>query len=297
MVHAKRTSERRLRIKGVGFRHGRRGVIAHTSAQPQARWGRLIIIVAVACLTMLEARSTLVAQLPESPLPNAKVPTVVLDPGRGGSDQGAQGPTGLLEKDITLQVATEAGRLIEELLGMHVVLTRTDDSEVSLEARAALANQTGGDLFISIHAGGSLAATRREFQTFYFDDMQGSSPSGRQPTNARVFSDEGEQRQRGARAPSPLVLWDQAQRDFLDPSQTFARILYGNLRAQVAEEGQGVFGLPILLLRWVRMPAVLLDLGSLSDPGFEAKLRDDAYLQRAALGIAQAVNDYLALQH
>ena len=45
------------------------------------------------------------------------------------------------------------------------------------------------------------------------------------------------------------------------------------------------------------MPAVLLDLGSLSDPGFEAKLRDDAYLQRAALGIAQAVNDYLALQH
>jgi len=176
-------------------------------------------------------------------------------------------------------------------------LTRTDDSEVSLEARAALANQTGGDLFISIHAGGSLAATRREFQTFYFDDMQGSSPSGQQPTNARVFSDEGEQRQRGARAPSPLVLWDQAQQDFLDPSQTFARILYGNLRAQVAEEGQGVFGLPILLLRWVRMPAVLLDLGALSDPGFEAKLRDDAYLQRAALGVAQAVNDYLALQH
>ena len=66
--------------------------------------------------------------------------------------------------------------------------------------------------------------------------------------------------------------------------------------AQVAEEGRGVFGLPILLLRWVRMPAVLLDIGSLSDPGFEAKLRDDAYLQRAALGIAQAVNDYQALQ-
>ena len=64
----------------------------------------------------------------------------------------------------------------------------------------------------------------------------------------------------------------------------------------VAEGGRGVFGLPILLLRWVRMPAVLVDLGPLSDPGFEAKVRDEAYLQRAALGIAQAVNDYQAMR-
>jgi N-acetylmuramoyl-L-alanine amidase len=75
-----------------------------------------------------------------------------------------------------------------------------------------------------------------------------------------------------------------------------ARILDKNLRAQVGEEGRGVFGLPILLLRWVHMPAVLLDIGAINDPGFEAKLREDAYLQRAALGIAQAVNDYLVLQ-
>ena len=84
--------------------------------------------------------------------------------------------------------------------------------------------------------------------------------------------------------------------DFRETSQMFARMLDKNLRAVVAEEGRGVFGLPILPLRWVRMPAVLLDLGSLNDPDFEAKLRDDAYLQRAALGIAQAVNDYQALQ-
>jgi N-acetylmuramoyl-L-alanine amidase len=76
----------------------------------------------------------------------------------------------------------------------------------------------------------------------------------------------------------------------------FARLLDKNLRAQVGDDGRGVFGLPILLLRWVRMPAVLLDLGAINAPGFEAKLRDDAYLQRAALGIAQAVNDYQALQ-
>jgi N-acetylmuramoyl-L-alanine amidase len=75
-------------------------------------------------------------------------------------------------------------------------------------------------------------------------------------------------------------------------SQVFARTLQKNLRAQIGDEERDTQGLPLLVLRWVRMPAVLLDLGSLSDPTFEDRLRDDAYVQRAALGIAQAVNDY-----
>jgi N-acetylmuramoyl-L-alanine amidase len=270
-------------------------VTAGTSELFQARW-RWVIAVTVAGLTVLAAPSPAMDQPLPFPQPTEKVPVVVVDPGRGGSNTGGRGPTGLLEKDVTLQLAAEAGRLIEELLGVRVVLTRTDDSDVSLDARAALANQAGGDLFISIYAGGSLAATRREFQTFYFDDLQKSSPAGRGPANERGFAGEGGPRRRAAGTPSQSILWDQAQLDFLDGSQTFARVLDKNLRAQVAEEGRGVFGLPILLLRWVRMPAVLLDVGAISDPGFEAKLRDNDYLQRAALGIAQAVNDYKALQ-
>jgi len=237
------------------------------------------------------------AQLLPSSLPTEKIPIVVLDPGRGGANHGAQGPLGLLEKDITLQVATEAGRLIEQLLGMQVILTRNDDTDIPLETRAAAANQASADLFISISAGGSLGATPRAFQTFYFDDMRGSSAAERVPPNERELSGETGQLRRGAGPRLQLVLWDQAQRDFLETSQMFARILYNNLRTQVAEDGRGVFGLPILLLRWVRMPAVLLDLGSINDRGFEAKLRDDTYLPRAILGIAQAVNDYQALQH
>jgi N-acetylmuramoyl-L-alanine amidase len=251
----------------------------------------------VAGLTILAACLTSVGEPLPSPLPDERSPVIVLDPGRGGaSNIGGRGPTGLLEKDITLQLATETGRLIEELLGAHVVLTRTDDSDVPLDARAALANQVGGDLFISISAGGALAPTPREFQTFYFDDLQEKLPAGREPANERDLAGETRPRRRGAVSSSPSIPWDQAQLEFLDASQLFARLLDKNLRAQVAEEGRGVFGLPILPLRWVRMPAVLLDVGALSDPGFEAKLRDDAYLQRAALGIVQAVNDYQALR-
>ena len=129
---------------------------AVTSRQLRTRW-RWFISVAVGCLVMLAAPAMLVAQSAPPPKTEERIPIVVLDPGRGGANRGTQGPTGLLEKDLTLQVATEAGRLIDELLGVRVVLTRTDDSEVSLEARAELANQAGGDLFISIHIGGSLA--------------------------------------------------------------------------------------------------------------------------------------------
>lgn len=268
--------------------------MARTSAQPHRCWQ---IIIAVACLALLEAGSPPTAQSPPAPLTNGKIPTVVLDPTRGGTNQGAQGPTGLLEKDLTLQVATEAGRLIEQLLGMQVILTRTDDADLPLEARAATANQASADLFISISAGGSLGATRRAFQIFYFDAMRESSAAEREPPNEREISAEAVQQRRGAGPRLPVVLWDQAQREFLDTSQMFARILYNNLRTQVAEDGRGIFGLPILPLRWVRMPAVLLDLGSINDPGFEATLRDDTYLPRVVLGMAQAVNDYQALKH
>ena len=266
---------------------------AGTSRPLQAR-RRWLMVAMLAAVTILAVALRSAGQSSPMSLPDEEMPVVVLDPGRGGSNLGARGPTGLLEKDITLQLAMEAGRLIEELLGVRVVLTRTDDSDVALDARAALANQAGGDLFISICAGGSLAATRRPFQTFYFDDLPDGTLAEGAPANQREFTGEAGGRRHGA-GTQPL-LWDQAQVDSLDTSQMFARLLYNNLHVQVAEEGRGVFGLPVLLLRWVRMPAVLLDIGSLNDPGFEAKVREDAYLQRAALGIAQAINDYQAFR-
>jgi N-acetylmuramoyl-L-alanine amidase len=251
----------------------------------------------VVAATLVAYPVSLLAQpLPEPPPLEEKVPVVVLDPGRGGSNVGGSGATGLLEKDVTLQLATEAARLIGELLGVQVILTRTDDSDVSIEARAVLANQSGGNLFISLYAGGSLGTTGQAFQTFYFDDRQERPPSKRERVHERDVADDGGRQLAGTGGPPRTILWDQAQLDFLDTSQMLARILDKNLRAQVGEEGRGVFGLPILLLRWVHMPAVLLDIGAINDPGFEAKLREDAYLQRAALGIAQAVNDYLVLQ-
>lgn len=256
------------------------------------RWGLLVIV-----LLTLGLSSRALEFQPSTPTPPGEsVPLIVLDPGHGGDDAGVRGLNGLLEKDITLQVATEAARLIEQLLGLRVVLTRTDDSTVSLEARAARANQAGGDLFVSIHAGGSFAPARRGFQTYYFADVRRLPLPRRDEARARARPVRGGVGPPGMGAQAPAVLWEEAHLDFLETSQTLARLLYNNLRAQFAEEGRGVFGLPLLVLRWIRMPAALVELGSLSDPTFETQLHDEAYLQRAALGIAQAVNDFQALQ-
>jgi N-acetylmuramoyl-L-alanine amidase len=270
-------------------------MVAGTSISFRARCRRSIAAMVVG-LTLLTAPISVRGQAPPAPQPDDMIPVIVLDPGRGGSNIGASGATGLVEKDVTLQLATEAGRLIEDFLGARVVLTRSDDSDVPLDTRAALANQAGGNLFISLLASGSLGGTRREFQTFYFDDPQERPPTGREAGRERNVAGDGGLRRQGAVALPRAILWDQAQFEFLDTSQMLARLFDKNLRAQVGEVGRGVFGLPILLLRWLRMPAVLLDIGAVSDPSFEAKLRHDAYLQRAALGIVQAVSDYQALR-
>lgn len=230
---------------------------------------------------------------PNPPKPGSSgIQVIVLDPGHGGPDDGARGPTGLLEKHVTLQVAQEAMRLIEQHLGLRAVLTRTDDAAVPLEMRAALANQAGGDLFISIHVGGSFSQVPRGFQTFYLDAPQEAPLPPRDDLRGRGEPPRRGQAQRGTPPPLRSILWEQAHLEFLDLSQVLARSLQKNLRAQLGDEERETQGLPLLVLRWVRMPAALVDLGALSDPAFEGRLRDEAYVQRAALGIAQAVNDY-----
>ena len=129
-----------------------------------------------------------------------------------------------MEKDVTLQLATEAGRLIEELLGVHVILTRTDDSDVPLDARAALANQAGGDLFISLHAGGSLGPRDGNFRPFTSTICRRGRPPNVSRRTSAISLGEGGPR-RGAVAPPQAILWDQAQLDFLDTSQMLARLL------------------------------------------------------------------------
>ncbi len=82
---------------------------------------------------------------------------MVLDPGHGGDDTGAKGAGGLDEKTFTLDIARRLRGLLEARLGVRVVLTRDDDRPVALDARAAIANNSKADLFLSLHVNSSLS--------------------------------------------------------------------------------------------------------------------------------------------
>ncbi|HCC57545.1 MAG TPA: N-acetylmuramoyl-L-alanine amidase, partial [Solibacterales bacterium] len=98
-----------------------------------------------------------------------KINRVVIDAGHGGHDQGTSGPHGLLEKDLTLDVAQRLGKLIEQRLGSEVIYTRSDDTYIGLHERTAIANRSKADLFLSIHANSSKATGVTGVETYYLN--------------------------------------------------------------------------------------------------------------------------------
>ena len=109
-----------------------------------------------------------------------KLGRVVIDPGHGGHDAGTHGPSGLLEKDVVLDVAQRLGELLEERLGSEVIYTRTDDTYIPLEQRTEIANEHKADLFLSIHANSSpyRARGRRRDVLFEFHDVEDGARRG-----------------------------------------------------------------------------------------------------------------------
>src|SRR4030067_3842788 len=88
-------------------------------------------------------------------LKHSTIKTIIIDPGHGGEDYGAMGPSGIKEKDINLNIAKALEKLIAQRMYVRVILTRTDDKFIPLDGRAAIANENNGDMFISIHANAS----------------------------------------------------------------------------------------------------------------------------------------------
>ncbi len=104
-----------------------------------------------------------------------KIGRIVIDPGHGGHDTGTIGPTGLMEKDLCLDVSLRVGKLIEQRLpGAEVVYTREDDTFIPLEQRTEIANEAKADLFLSVHANSSQDHKARGIETYYLN-FTGSS--------------------------------------------------------------------------------------------------------------------------
>ncbi len=203
------------------------------------------------------------------PLPTTGVRTVVLDPGHGGEDTGAQGPRGTLEKDVTLAIARRLKALIESRLGLRVFLTREDDRVMSLDERTAFANNQQADAFISIHANASVSAAMKGAEVYFL------SLSGVQTDPTPVMPDVGQTvlpTLSGGMRAIDLVLWERAQERHIDKSSALANFVDQALRTRVDMSPRGVQQAPLRVLVGANMPAVLVETGYLSHAQQESAL-------------------------
>jgi N-acetylmuramoyl-L-alanine amidase len=216
------------------------------------------------------------------------VERVVIDPGHGGTDPGALGPTGLKEKDVTLAVAHKVAPTLARL-GVQVALTRDDDRFVTLEERTARANAFGADLFVSIHCNAAENKARHGIETYVLDtttsDMAGRV-AARENATSQAASNEV------AQLLASMRLADQATR-----STKLAELLQRSAMASVttqfpdASDG-GVHRAAFYVLVGARMPAVLFETSYISNANEEQRLGSEQYQQRLADAVVNAVKAY-----
>jgi N-acetylmuramoyl-L-alanine amidase len=219
------------------------------------------------------------------PVPATGLRTVVIDPGHGGDEQGARGPAGALEKDITLQVARRLRTMIESRLGLRVFLTRDDDRTMSLDDRSAYANSQKADVFISIHANAGIRPSVKGAEVYYLSVDRADAEAQRLAESSdAVLPALG-----GGTRSIDLILWETAQARYLEQSSTLANLIEQTLRSRVEMSSRAVQQAPFRVLVGATMPAVLVEMGYLSNPEQEQALTSGNHQDQIAQSLFDAV--------
>lgn len=229
----------------------------------------------------------------EPPRQRAGINTIVVDPGHGGSESGAVGAGGEAEKDLTLALARALRDRLRDRMPVKVLLTRDADSQLDLEERAAIANQNKADLFVSIHLNSALGEGAHGAET-YFLSMEASDARAARRAEAENV---GVRRAVATDGGSPLydlelILWDLAQSHHLAESQRLAGLIQEELNGALGLRDRGVKQAPFRVLMGAAMPAVLVELGFLSNPDEETKLRQQSYREELVEALVRAIDRY-----
>jgi N-acetylmuramoyl-L-alanine amidase len=224
------------------------------------------------------------------PVPTVGVRTIVIDAGHGGDETGAQGPRGTVEKEITLAVARRLRGLIESRLGLRVFLTREDDRTMSLDERSAYANSQKADVFVSIHVNAAVRPAMKGAEVYYLSIDRADAEARRmaEGSGAILPSLGG-----GTRA-IDLILWETAQARYLEQSSTLAGLVEQSLRSRVEMSPRAVQQAPFRVLVGANMPAVLVEIGYLSNAEQEQAIASGAYQDQVAQSIFDAIVQFRA---
>jgi N-acetylmuramoyl-L-alanine amidase len=252
---------------------------------------RSLIALALLCSSVARAQAN--ADAPKKPQGSPLV--VVLDPGHGGAfpHDGAHGTKGLIEKNITLEVAKRLRADLEEA-GATVLMTREDDADVTLADRARFANEANADLFVSIHC--NSMATRHDRALARGVESYFLSPD---PTDAEAKLLAELENGGPAGVPLPKVtdavsglLADLALGQARNDSAQLAETLHRAMIRGTGAQSRGVRQAPFLVLSGTKMPSALVEIGFISHASEGKLLAKEAYQQRIAAALAQGVRDF-----
>ena len=213
---------------------------------------------------------------------------IVIDPGHGGHDPGAQ-VRGLSEAELVLDIALRLEQLLSKEPGVAVVLTRRNNTYVALEERTAIANRSSADLFLSIHANASANASARGFETYFLNfapNPEAEAIAARE--NAGSSKTMGN---------LPDIVKAIAMNNKIDESRDFASMLQQAMNAQLRKADRsarnlGVKQAPFMVLVGATMPSALAEVSFLTNRQEATLLRSTAYRQQIAEALFSGISKY-----
>ncbi len=224
------------------------------------------------------------------------VKKIVIDPGHGGKDPGAIGVTGLKEKDVVLKVALLTGEYIEKYLDdVEVLYTRTGDTYPTLKERCDFANKNKADLFISIHANAASPAAYGSETFILGTSKTANNLAVAQKENSVItFEDGYEETYQGfdPNSPESYIIFNFMQSAYIEQSTLLASLVQKQYTERVGRKDRQVQQGPLWVLSQTSMPAILTELGFLSNAAEEKFLRSSQGQEYMASAIFRAVRDY-----
>jgi len=216
--------------------------------------------------------------------------TIVIDAGHGGKDPGAVGYRGTKEKDIALDVAKRLEKKLSKNMNVKIIMTRDEDVFLRLSERTKIANESNGNLFISIHTNAAEDRRASGFETFLIGPNKNEAAVRVAARENAVLELEGTTDKKLTN--EDLIQATIAQSAFASKSEQFASMVQKEIKKRVQSKDRGVKQAGFYVLMGASMPNVLVELGFISNPSEEKKLRSPQYRDQLATAIYRAVEQY-----
>lgn len=219
------------------------------------------------------------------------IKSIVIDAGHGGKDPGAIGRRlRIKEKDLTLSIAKKLKRIFEDN-GIGVIMTRDSDEFTPLPERVRIANSSGADLFVSIHINASRSRSMNGFECYYLSEATNDNARALEAfENATLKTGEGTVVEHSSSLDK--TLWDMKLTENRRESAQLAGDICNSVDNSLVTRNRGVKTARFYVVKFTRIPSVLVEVGYLSNKFEELKLKDDSYADRMADVIAKGVLTY-----